>query len=39
MVAMQMKGSGGRVDRKRPSVFDDDEELKPGESQFNDLLY
>nr|XP_022332213.1 SURP and G-patch domain-containing protein 1-like isoform X2 [Crassostrea virginica] len=29
MVAMQMKGSGGRVDRKRPSVFDDDEELKP----------
>lgn len=31
MVAMQMRGSGSRFDRKRPSVFDDNEEdLKPG---------
>lgn len=30
MVAMQMRGSGSRFDRKRPSVFDDNEEdLKP----------
>lgn len=30
LVAMQMRGSGNRFDRKRPSVFDDNEEdLKP----------
>lgn len=33
LVAMQMRGSGNRFDRKRPSVFDDNEEdLKPDQA-------